>query len=91
MRIVLEVPDFDGALHMTWEEDYELIAQVEYGVIHIRGNRAGLISLARLALTLADERVESGAHWHLDPMPVGGLEPGSASLIVGREDSPTRA
>ena len=53
---------------------------------YIQGNKAGLISLARLILTLVDEGVAGGAHWHLDPPPVGGFHTGSASLIIARED-----
>lgn len=88
MRVHVDVPDFDGALHMVWEPEFELSATIEGRFIHLRGNRAGLLSLARLLLTLVDERVGEGAHWHLDPPPVGGLEPGSANVIIGREGSP---
>ncbi len=88
MRIDFEVPDYDNGLHMVWDPGFEIRAVIEGGGVHIQANRAGLISLARLMLTLADGRVPDTSHWHLDPMPVGALEPDSASLIIGREASP---
>jgi hypothetical protein len=83
----IEVPDYNNGLHMVWDPGFEIRAVVEGGGIHILANRAGLISLARLMLTLADVRVPKGSHWHLDPTPVGELEPESVSLIIGREAS----
>ncbi len=91
MRMELEVPDYDNGLHMVWDPGFDIRAVIEGGGVHIQANRAGLISLARLMLTLAGERVPDTSHWHLDPMPVGGLEPDSVSLIIGREASPRLA
>jgi hypothetical protein len=64
MKMELEVPDYDNGLHMVWDSGFEIRAVIEGGLIHILANRAGLISLARLMLTLADERVHEGSHWH---------------------------
>jgi hypothetical protein len=84
----LEVPDYDNGLHMVWDPGWEVRAVIKGGRIHVVANRAGLLSLGRLLLTLVDEKVDAGSHWHLDPSPVGGLDPGSASLIIEKSPRP---
>ena len=81
MKVQIEVPDYNDALHMEWEPDVRIeTKQMGSGALWIGANRDGLISLARLLLTLADERVPDGHHWHLDDS--NSLEDGSVELIV---------
>ena len=65
---------------MEWEDGFIISARADGGTVVITANREGLISLARLLLTLADERVPSGHHWHLDAS--NALEDGSIEVIV---------
>ena len=88
MQIAIDVPDYDNGMHMLWEPYADIAVFVVDETVRIHANRPGLVSLARLFLTLADARVPEHNHWHLDPPPVGNLVPGSASAIFQVEDSP---
>jgi hypothetical protein len=83
MKVEIEVIDYDPSrgTQMTWEEGYSIAASYDGGQIVLAANPAGLVSLARLLLTLAQDGVHSGHHWHLDQM----LEEGSTELIVMRK------
>ena len=65
---------------MEWETDKEIRTQIEDGGMVLKANESGLVSLARLFLTLANAEVPSGSHWHLDDL--NCFEVGSAELIV---------
>jgi len=67
MDYVIEIPEHrpgDG-LRFEWEPGFEIAVAVDAGEVAIRANRAGLISLARHLLTLAQDEVSAGAHVHL--------------------------
>ena len=72
MDVQIEVSSSHGMTDSSWK----LVPIV------VRGNVAGLRSLARHLLTLAQEDVPSGSHVHLDD--IGGLEPGSIELVLER-------
>ncbi|WP_432856745.1 Imm32 family immunity protein [Amycolatopsis sp. CA-161197] len=56
---------------------------IDGSAVLVRGNPAGLRSLARHLLTLAQESVPAGSHLHL----TGGSElDGDADLVVERAD-----
>jgi hypothetical protein len=86
-RIEVNIPPaerrWDSSL--IWEEGYQLSVSVEDDTVIIIGNRAGLISLAKYLLILAQDEAMPGDHLHLDAWQsgdLGELDEGSASLIV---------
>ena len=82
MKLVLEVPlPNDGGIPIVWEYGFEIRVESAGGCL-IRANKAGLVSLARILLTLAADEAAPGAHVHLDDM--NSLEDGSAELVIER-------
>jgi len=81
MKIEINVPDYspDQGLRTDWDYGFLITAKVEAGVVSVTANRAGLMSLARHLVTLAQEGVPSGSHIHLDES--NSLEDGSCELI----------
>jgi hypothetical protein len=82
MIVEIELPDYKAlqGIHMVWEEGFTISAQIgPGGAVRIQGDRAGLISLARHLLTLAQEEVPTGSHIHYDQY--NSLEDGSCELI----------
>jgi hypothetical protein len=67
MDRVIDVPECrDGeALRFVWDDDFEIELTVSLTEVVIKANRAGLTSLARHLLTLAQQGVRSGSHIHL--------------------------
>ncbi|MFL5732702.1 MAG: hypothetical protein ACJ78Q_05815 [Chloroflexia bacterium] len=87
MKIEIDVPDYspEGGLRMRWEEGSIISATEDGGAILIRANHEGLVSLARLLLTLVNEGVPSGAHWHLDAH--NAFEDGSIEIVIEKVNS----
>lgn len=67
-------------MELHWEDGFEIRVRVEGGEARISANAAGLRSLAKHLLTLAEER--PGSHLHLDPY--NSLEADSAPLLLER-------
>ncbi len=65
-------------MNIKWENGAEIAVKTENGSAVIKANRAGLLSLADIMNSLADEK--DGAHIHLDEF--NSLEDGSAELII---------
>jgi hypothetical protein len=63
----LDVPEFDPqrGLRFEWEDGFEIGVEILDSEILVTTNRAGLVSLARHLLTLAQDGVPSGHHIHL--------------------------
>lgn len=82
MKIELDVPDYSAehGLRMEWEPEHRIETYIEDGVMRIVANRDGLVSLARIMLTLAQPQVSTGTHVHLDAS--NSLEDGSSELII---------
>jgi hypothetical protein len=82
MELKIAVPDYlpERSLRMEWEPGAIIETRIDDGATVIRANQEGLVSFARLFLTLANEQVPSGSHWHLDES--NSLEEGSTELIV---------
>jgi hypothetical protein len=82
-KVTLEIPEYrpEEGLRMSWEDDFTIQARLE-GVqtVVIQANTAGLISLARQLLTLAQNEVPSGYHIHYDES--NALEDGSCEVIL---------
>ncbi|MBR4163697.1 MAG: hypothetical protein IKR11_09260 [Solobacterium sp.] len=68
-------------MDIKWEDNFKITVKNDGGSTCITANREGLISLANILLTLADE--QSGSHIHLDQY--NSLEDGSAELILEKE------
>lgn len=86
MKIELDIPDFepDKGLQSTWENGFVIDTKVKSDVIIIKANSAGLKSLAIQLLTLAQEGVPSGNHFHFDDL--NSLEDGSIELIIEKTE-----
>ncbi|MGW6284019.1 Imm32 family immunity protein [Streptomyces sp. NPDC055107] len=67
MDRVIDVPECrEGeGLRFVWDDDFEIELTVSSTEVAIKANRAGLTSLARHLLTLAQEGVREGSHIHL--------------------------
>ena len=80
----LEVPEYDvkNGIKLEWDEGFNISVDVKSGEVTISANKAGLRSLARQLMTLAQENVPMGCHIHLDEF--NSLEEGSSQLILER-------
>ncbi|MFI1165379.1 hypothetical protein ACH4UM_17645 [Streptomyces sp. NPDC020801] len=67
MEHIVQVPDYHPSkgLLLSWDEDFEITVSVSGSEVSIKANHAGLVSLARHLLTLAQDQVHEGAHIHL--------------------------
>ncbi|MFG2334632.1 hypothetical protein ACGFMM_34205 [Streptomyces sp. NPDC048604] len=68
MDRTIEVPEYlpDGrGLRFAWDDGFEIEVVAGSAEVLIRANPAGLTSLARHLLTLAQDGVRPGAHLHL--------------------------
>ncbi len=63
---------------MRWEDGFKISVRTDGSAVVISANRAGLLSLADLMASLAEET--AGSHIHLDAY--NSLEDGSRELIV---------
>jgi hypothetical protein len=84
MKMNIDVPDYspEHGFPIQWDEEFEIVARIESGTVLIQANQAGLVSLARLLLTLSQRNVPSGQHVHLDDS--NSLEDGSCELIIDK-------
>jgi len=84
MRHLIDVPDYDPeqGVSTKWEEGSNVSVTVSDGETVIRANVAGLRSLARHCLALAQDGVPEGRHLHLDEW--SGLAAGSAQVTLER-------
>lgn len=84
MEIQLTIPEYsDQGLKFEWENDFEIRSGINDGEIIIIANIAGLISLAKHMLTLAQDVVPVGYHMHFDEY--NSLEEGSIELIIEKK------
>jgi len=84
MRVFIDVPAYTspGGLRLEWDQGFEVRAHMVGDDLILSANVAGLRSLARHFLALAQEVVPSGTHVHLDDS--NSLEDGSTSLVLER-------
>jgi hypothetical protein len=81
MELKINVPEYSGdGLRSEWEYRFEINVKSDENNIVISANKAGLISLAKQLLTLAQDNVPSGCHFHFDDY--NSLENGSTDLII---------
>ena len=83
-RLTLSVPDYspETGLICEFEDDCRISVEIDDDLsVRLAANRAGLITLAKLMLTLSADNVPDGVHMHLDTMN-GCLEDNSNGLII---------
>jgi hypothetical protein len=87
MNIELQVPEYSPSegFRFVWDEGYEISTVMESEGMVLRANVAGLRSLARHLLGLAQAEIPSGYHIRLDDST--SLEQNSCSMIFERRDS----
>jgi hypothetical protein len=56
---------FARGVEVIWVDGFQIDAKIKGNEVYIRGNAAGLKSLAQQLLTLADESTPVGSHIHL--------------------------
>ncbi len=85
MKIEINIPEYisEEGLQLDWENDFS-IKVLKDNEVTIKANCAGLISLARHMLTLAQQDVPNGCHIHLDEN--NSLEDDSIDLVIERDD-----
>jgi len=84
MTISVEVPDYNTStgLIANWEGDF--VVKTAYdGEFLLQANKEGLISLAIQLLTLAQDSVPVGSHFHYDGR-FGSLEEGSIDFVIDK-------
>lgn len=84
MKIEMEILEYVPAqgLQHTWDHNSYIHTEMQGSAFYIKMDRAGLMSLAELLLTLAQAKVPAGCHVHLDSF--YGMEEGSIELIIER-------
>jgi hypothetical protein len=80
----LDIPKYNpnDGFHHHWENGFEIQVNGNESLVNISANKEGLISLAIQLLTLAQENVSSGTHFHLDQF--NSLNDGSTELIISK-------
>ncbi|WP_432871822.1 Imm32 family immunity protein [Microbispora rosea] len=84
-EIRLDVPQYEPSrgVRLVWDDEAQIVVSLDGDeTVTISANVAGLRTLARHLLTLAQDGVSAGSHIHLDGY--SGLEEESVSLIVER-------
>jgi len=78
----ISIPAYEesGSLFFKWDDAFKISVNHSTGEVCVSANSAGLISLARHLLTLAQESVPTGSHLHLTDGVE--LEEGSGDLII---------
>ncbi|HQU91498.1 MAG TPA: hypothetical protein PLK77_04335 [Pyrinomonadaceae bacterium] len=86
-EISLKIPVYEGGLADPGQDDDFIDVQIDHGEVVVWANPSGLRTLAIRLLSLAQEDVPEGYHFHLSSS--YGLEESSASLILGRQRDST--
>ena len=81
----MNIPEYsvESGLQTEWELGFDIETKTNDGTISIIANKAGLISLAKQLLTLAQENVPVGRHLHFDEY--NSLEEGSIELVIQKK------
>ncbi|GAA5530169.1 hypothetical protein [Herpetosiphon gulosus] len=69
-------------IRLLWDDGFIISVQGDHDTVVIQANQAGLLTLARHCLTLAQATVPPGTHLHLDP--ATDLEDDSIPLILAK-------
>ncbi|MBE5945163.1 MAG: hypothetical protein E7258_09660 [Lachnospiraceae bacterium] len=86
MKIEVDIIKYDKnkGIQFEWERAFGISTDIGNNEIVIKANSAGLISLAKQLLTLAQDEVSVGNHIHLDEY--NSLEEGSVDLIIEKSN-----
>jgi hypothetical protein len=84
MQISMDVPSYDPArgLRYEWDDGFEIRVHIRKDEVTIAANEAGLRSLARHLLMLAQDSVPVHSHIHLDSS--NSLEDGSCQVVIDK-------
>ncbi|KRT13114.1 hypothetical protein ASU31_26220 [Pedobacter ginsenosidimutans] len=84
VEVKLKIPKYDDevGLQSSWVDGFILKTDIIENQIQIHANKAGLISLAKQLLYLAQDETPIGCHYHLDDY--NSLETGSNELIISK-------
>lgn len=89
MKIILEVPDYDGeALDVIWENGANYKIDVSSNEIVLSANQQGLISLAKQMLYMAHNDLLIGSHVHYDSF-FTKLNTSKFNLLIERQEECT--
>ena len=82
MKINLEIPIYTKETGLTyeWKSDCEIVIKYENGITKLIANKEGLISLAKMLLTLAQDEVPTSCYLYLDE-----LDTNSSELIIEKK------
>lgn len=82
METTIKISEYttEKGLQYAWEEGFKIESKIINNEIVISANQAGLISLARQLLTLAQKEVPTGSHFHFDQF--SSLEEDSIDLVI---------
>lgn len=83
MRLTISVPDYspEKGLICEFEDNYKISVEIDDDLsVSIAANKPGLITLAKMLLSLSSDNVPEGVHMHLDS--INGLEDNSYELII---------
>jgi len=86
MIIPVEISKYDQhrGIKYLWEAEFTISTEVTSEGFVIRANKAGLQSLARQILTLAQDDAPIGSHFHYDEY--NSLEEGSCELVIAKTE-----
>ncbi len=84
MEQIINFPEYNkSGLKIKWEKNFKIKITNNKQII-LKSNKEGLISLARIFLSLSQDNVPEGYHIHLDES--NSLQDGSSELIIERQD-----
>ena len=89
MKMEINIPDYtaEQGLSLEWDYGFSITVHLSNGGVIIQANEAGLISLARQLLSLAQSSIPAGYHLHYDDQ--SSLEDGSSELIIEKAYTPS--
>lgn len=80
VRLKINTYSEDTGFSFAWEDGFEITTLTDGDEIRILANKAGLISIAKNLIALAENEVPKHHHLHLDDL--NSLEEGSIDLII---------
>lgn len=82
MTIEIDIPDYKDETGIAYKWEIGFYVQVCFldGVVLIKANKSGLVSLANHMLSLSQDDVPLESHMHFDE--INSLEDGSVELII---------
>lgn len=84
MEQTINFPEYNkSGLKIEWEKKFKITVTNNKKII-IKSNKEGLISLAKIFLSLSQDNIPDGYHLHLDDS--NSLEDGSSELIIERQN-----